>query len=120
MYNYRLKRLFGLHWQLGFAKSRWCCPSVLNGWELLYTFGALDMLGMSNKTFRHAIGRIMFMTKLNNIHHVQTRGIRVEIDCLFQSAQGASSFGGVQNATQLFEGSFRKEKRSAAFDNFYA
>ena len=60
------------------------------------------------------------MTNLNNIHHGQPCGIRVEIDCLFQSAQGASIFGGVQNATQLFEGSFRKEKRSAAFDNLYA
>ena len=60
------------------------------------------------------------MTKLNNIHHVQTCGISVKLDCLFQSAQGASIFGGVQNATQLFEGSFWEEKRSAAFDNFYA
>jgi hypothetical protein len=106
MYNYRLKRLFGFHWQLGFAKDRWCCPSVLNGWKLLYTFGALDMVGVSSKTFRHVIGWVMFMTKLNNIHHVQTCGISVKLDCLFQSAQGASIFGGVQNATQLFEGSF--------------
>ena len=64
------------------------------------------MVGMSNKTFRHVIGRIMFMTKLNNVHHVQTCGIRVKLDGLFQSAQGASIFGGIKNATQLFEGSF--------------
>jgi hypothetical protein len=64
------------------------------------------MVGMSNKTFRHVMVRIMFMAKLNNIHHVQTCGIRLKLDGLFQSAQSASIFGGVQNATQLFEGSF--------------
>ena len=62
----------------------------------------------------------MRLTKLGHVQQIQASGISAQRNGLLQSRQGALVCGGIQDSTQLLKGTFGKEKRCFALNNFHS
>ena len=56
--------------------------------------------------------------KLTDIKEIESGGIDFQLDCLLQTFQGASILSGIQDASQLFEGTLREEEGRLSFNYF--